>query len=317
MKTRKRLAASAFAMLAVVGMVAACTPPDSSGKPPKVDWSFRGTQVKVHESQDAVFFGLINNKDEPFLLNVAFRVTIGKKDSAKAWVVNNRTAAPQNIGEGTTVAVSNEAGGKVVFDGVRPVDVLDLVNNKLEIVGTYTWAAEQDDTTLQAGAQLVADLLEGALNTTIANTNLAAGVDANALAQDILDLLVTTLFDWDGISGAFSLAWKALTSSSFSFLGDTSDDALGGGLFIGIGARGTLASALDGLIGNNPALPPVEIPLLAVPPSIQAYGLYTMNGKTEFNKTFTGPKPKNIFDITTPNVDGKHQWWMTAEKNAA
>lgn len=315
MKTRKRLAVSAFAMLAVVGMVAACTPPDSSGKPPKVDWSFKGTQVKVIDSQDC-WAGFINCKDEPFLLNVAFRVTIGKKNSAKAWVVNNRTAAPQDVSEGTTIAVTEAAGGKVVFDGVRPVDVLDLLNNKLEIVGTYTWAAEEDTGGgLQGGAQLVADLLEGALNATIAQSNLQAITDTNQLAQNILDLLIETLFDWNGISGAFSIAWKSLTSSSFSVFGDLSDDALGGGLFIGIGARGTLADALNGLIGNNLPLPPVEIPLLAIPPSIQTWGLYTMKGTTQFDRTFTGPKPANIFDFTTPNVGGKHQWWMVAEKN--
>lgn len=303
MKTRKRLAASAFAVLAAVGVVAACTPPDpATGQLPSVNWSFKGTQVKVIDSQDEVrgLFGeciplevLGGCKDEPFLLNVAFRVKIGVGGSAQAWVVNNRTSAPEDIPAGTTVSVGDAAGGKVTFSNVQPVDLLDLANpdNHLEVVGTYTWAAEEDQFGLGTAANTVANLLKDALNTTLANDNLA-GLDA----EGILNTILSGLFN--NLGGAFVIGLQNIENWFGGWgLGDLSDDTLGGAIYVGIGAHGALGGAIDGLLGG------VEIPSMSFPvnppPSIVGGGLYTFTGAKNFTQTFSGE-------------GGVHQWWMTA-----
>lgn len=303
MKTRKKLLVSAVALLTVVGMTAACTPPDSGGGLPAVNWSFKGTKVKVIDSQDEVrgLFGeciplevLGGCKDEPFLLNVAFRVKLGLPNSAQAWVVNNRTAAPQDIPAGTTVdPVGDAAGGKVTFGGVQPVDLLDLANtnNHLEVFGTYTWATEEDQFGLGVAADTVANLLKDALNTTLATSDIS-GLDAQAILNTILNSLFAN------IGGTFVIGLQNIENWFGGWgLGDLSDDTLGGAVYVGIGAHGVLGSTIDGLLGGV-TIPNIDLPVNP-PPSIKGGGIYTMTGAKNFTQTFTGE-------------GGSHQWWMTS-----
>lgn len=287
---RKKLLVGIISMLSVVGMVSACTPPSSSGGLPKEQWSFQGTQVTVDKSQDCTL-GFINCADEPFLLNIAFRVKIGKKNSAETWVVNNRTSAPQDVSPGTTVTVSDAAGGRVNFTGVKPVDLLDLTNpsNKLEIVGTYTWATEEDQIGLGWVAGDVAGLLKDGLNATLATASLD-----DLDAQMILNLVFSNL------GAAFSIGLQNFMDIDLG-LGDLSDDVLGGGLYIGIAARGTLGSTMNSLL-KNVQIPGIDIPLVNIPPSIDHVGLYTFSGSKTWTHQFSGQ-------------GGKHTWTMTASKN--
>ncbi|HTO00893.1 MAG TPA: hypothetical protein VL068_09490 [Microthrixaceae bacterium] len=279
----RKLHVSLIAMLAVIGMAAACTPPAAGGGLPKKDWSFRGTQVKVVNSQDCVVF--VNCKDEPYLLNIGFRVKMGKSNSAQAWVVNNRNDSPQDVSPGSTVQVTG-AGSPVIFNGVKPVDVLDLANtsNKLEIMGTYTWASEQDFVGNGVAANGVADFLQDALNETLAKASLT-DFDASV----ILDIVL------DNIGSALGILIQNVPLLGFG------DDVLGGALYIGIGAHGTLGSALNGLL-SGVTVPTVDLPPGIVPPRIVGGGLYTMTGSKTFNQTFTGGS----------GVDGKHEWTMLA-----
>ena len=291
MKTKKKLLVSVVALMTVVGMTAACTPPDESGGLPAVNWSFKGTQVKVIDSQDEVrgLFGeciplevLGGCKDEPYLLNIGFRVKIGQAGSAQVSVTNNRTSAPQDVTVGSTVTVGDEAGGKVTFNGVQPVDLLDLANtnNHLEIVGTYVWASEEDFVGNGLAADSVASLLKDGLNTTLATADIS-GLDANMILNLILGNIGNAL---------------GIMVQNIPLLG-LGDDVLGGGIYIGIGAHGALGSAIDGLLGDA-AVPTINIPF-DLPPSITGGGIYTFTGAKNFNQTFSG-------------AGGIHQWWMTA-----
>lgn len=286
---KKRLLVGVVAMLSVVGMVSACTPPSSGGGLPKETWSFKGTQVKVIESQDCVV--LLNCKDEPYLLNIGFRVTLGKKNSAQAWVVNNRDSAPQDVSPGQTVAVT-DAGSPVVFTNVKPVDLLDLANssNKLEIVGTYVWSSEEDFVGNGLAADGVASVLKDGLNATVAKASID---DLNA--QTILNLVVSN------IGGALGILVQNIP------LFGMGDDVLGGGIYVGIGARGTLGSSLNALLGGV-TLPNINIPT-DVPPPITDFGLYTMTGSKTFVHTWAGRKGG-----LNP-IDGKHEWTMVASKS--
>jgi cytochrome c-type biogenesis protein CcmE len=290
-RTRTRLAA-AVGILAVMGVAAACVPPPA---PVSESWTFRATQVTVNDSQDEVrVFGACANfncEDEPYTLNIGFRAKIGQAGSAQAFVVNNRTDAPENIDEGQTVALNGNAQNAVTFNNIKPLDVIDLVNtnNKLEIVGVYTWASEEDFTGNGVAADTVANLFEDALNATVA---------AGSLPSDpsfILDLVL------DNLLGALGLIGNQLLNISIPLLGDVGDDVLGGGLYIGIGAKGSLASIIDGATASTPPIT-FNIPVVNIVPDITGGGFFTMSGPKTFNQTFTGD-------------DGQHTYQFSVSKN--
>ncbi len=293
MVKNRKLAVSLLAMLAVIGLASACTPPAEGGGLPTTNWSFKGTTVRVDDSQDAVDVPLIgcvvNCKDEPYLLNVAFRVKIGVHGSAQAWAVNNRTSAPEDVAAGQTVN-AGAGGSPVIFNGVAPVDLLDLANtnNHLEVMGTYVWASEEDQVGNGLAADSLADLLEDALNATLATADLSS-LDANF----ILDLV------FSNIGNALGIAVQNIP------LFGLGDDLMGGALYIGLGAHGTLGSLLDAVIGDTP-FPAVDIPIVEIPPSIEGGGFYTMTGSKSWTRSFHGG-----CDIFGGNC-GQHTWTMVA-----
>ncbi len=276
--------AAAIGLLAVVTIAAgACAPQTPGGGIATKDWQFRGTQVTVNDSQDSIgiCWPAVLCQDEPYLLNIGFRVKIGQAGSAQVQVTNDRTNAPENVGEGQTVQVAPGPGGQNIFNGVQALDVLDLANsaNKLEVFGTYVWASEEDQVGNGLAADSVADALEDALNSTLATANLSS-LDASF----ILDLIL------GNIGNAFGILVQ-----NIPLLG-LGDDLLGGGMYIGIGAQGTLGAALDATIGTTP-FPAINLPVVNIPPNISAGGFYTLTGPKTFTQTFNG-------------AGGSHTWTM-------
>ncbi|CAN5467280.1 hypothetical protein BH10ACT3_BH10ACT3_12520 [soil metagenome] len=289
MKTRSWLA-GAVALLAVMGVAASCAPTAPDGSIATKNWTFKANSVKVNSSQDAVYdpiFGACISfagcKDEPYLLNIGFRVKIGVPGSASAFVVNPRTDAPEDVAPGTTVNVSGAAASATTFNGVQALDLADLANtnNHLEVVGTYVWASEEDTIGNGAAGSAIAGLLTDALNDTLASTSLT-----NLDASFIINLIL------NNIGGAFGIIANNLPTLGLG------DDVLGGGMYIGIGAQGTLGSALDAVIGTTP-FPTIAIPVVSVPPDITGGGIYTLTGGKTFAQTFVG-------------AGGSHTWNMSS-----
>lgn len=286
-RTRTRLAA-VVGILAVMGVAASCVPP----APTAESWTFRANSVTVNDSQDEIrdpLFGLCiaipSCEDEPYTLNIGFRVKIGVPGSADAFVVNNRTDAPENVGEGVTVNLTGNAQNAVTWNNIKPLDVADLLNsaNKLEVVGVYTWASEEDLVGNGVAADGVADILEDALNATLAAGTLPSD------ASLILDLVI------DNILGALGLLAQNIP------LFGLGDDVLGGALYIGIGAKGGLADIINGTIGSTPPIT-FDIPLLDLPPDIDGGGFFTFKNSKSFTQQFSG-------------ADGTHTYNFSVSKN--
>lgn len=286
MKSTRSWFAGGVAVVALMGLVAACAPTAPGGGIAPVNWAFKGTSVTVNQSQDSIgiCFPAILCKDEPYLLNIGFRVKLGVPGSASAFVVNPRTDAPENVAAGETVNVLGTAAeSKTTFTGVKPMDLLDLANtnNHLEIVGTFVWSSEEDQLGNGLAADSTASALADALNQTLAQTTLS-----NISAQTIIDLILGNIGNIVGIA-----------AQNIPLLG-LGDDVLGGGMYIGIGARGALASAIDSILATT-TFPNIAIPILNIPPDITGGGLYTMTAGKSFQQTFTGG-------------GGQHTWAMAS-----
>ena len=145
--TRIRSVVVGAVALAVIGMTAACTPP----APVTKNATFKATKVTVNSSQDAVrdpLFGacisLTGCSDEPYVEQVWFRVKIGVANSAQAGVVKG--SATSSLGDGSSKVLSGGEQATVNFSGVNALDVASALTggNSVEVMGVYTWAAEED-----------------------------------------------------------------------------------------------------------------------------------------------------------------------------
>ena len=290
MKVRNGRLALIGLVAAFAAVAAACAPPSSPGGPPApINWSIKGTNMTVNEPQDGVYdpvfhwcVAIPNCKDEPYLLQVAFRVRIGEPNSAQAWVVTGDTLP--SLGKGESLALTGGQQAKVDFNGVQPLDVLDALNpsNKMDVVGTYTWAAEEDQiNSLSGGAGSVATIFKSALNSTLAAGSLPTG-DANALVNMVFQAL------FSNIGTPFNLIVANIPCLGLC------DDVLGGALYVGIGATGTLANVIDGVLGST-TIPAINIPLVDVPPDVQGGGLFTMGSAKNFTQAFTGAGGKHTY----------------------
>ena len=265
-------------IIAAIGLTAgACAESPGLGAPPSpINWSFKGTGMTVNNVQDEVcVFLCVNTEDEPYLIQVAFRVKIGQPGSAQASVVTGSELPGTSAGQSRILTGGQQA--KVDFNGIQPLDVLDALNsnNKMDIVGTYVWAAEADTiNSLSGGANAIASIFQSALNST-----LAAGTLPNGDVSALIGLIFDALFD--NIGTPFNLIL-----SNIPCLG-LCDDVLGGAVYVGIGATGTLATIIDAALAST-TVPAIAIPLVDIPPDIQGGGLYTMGGTKSFNQTFSG-----------------------------
>ena len=111
-------------------------------------------------------------------------------------------------------------------------------------------------------------MFEDALNDTLAQESLPSD------ASFILDLVL------DNILGSLGLLAKNIP------LFGLGDDVLGGGLYIGIAAKGDLANIIDGTIGSTPPIT-FDIPLLDLPPDIDGGGIFTLGGTSNFTQQFS------------------------------
>lgn len=266
-------------MLAVMGLAASCTPP----APTAETWTFRGTQVTVNNSQDetlGICFPASLCQDEPYLINIGFRVQLGVEGSAQTQVLNSRDSAHQNVPEGGVRALTGAQQATVTWNNIKPLDILDLTNssNKLEIVGVYSWAAEEDFVGLGVAANGTADILRDALNATIAQGDVPSDLSI------LLDLIL------DNIFGALGLLAQNIP------LFGLGDDTLGGGLFLGIGAKGALADIIDDSIGSAPPLT-FEIPVVSLPPDIQGGGIFTFDtSPRNFTQSYSGAGGQHTYN---------------------
>ena len=292
-RTRSRLV-GLVGVLGVMALAASCAPPPA---PSAQTWTFRGTNVTVNDSQDEVrdpLFGacisLAGCSDEPYLINIGFRVKIGVAGSAQTQVVNARSSAPQDVCEGCSRTLTGAQQATVTWADHRPLDIIDLANsaNALEVVGVYSWAAEEDQIGLGVAANATADVLRDALNST-----LAAG-DLPSDASMIFDLIL------DNILGALGLL-----AQNIPLLG-LGDDVLGGGLFIGIGAKGTLGGIIEDSIGSAPPLT-FDIPIVSLPPDIQGGGFFATTGGVGSGKNFTS---------SYNGSGGRHTYTYRAERTS-
>ncbi|MEX0768172.1 MAG: hypothetical protein WD029_06850 [Microthrixaceae bacterium] len=283
--TKKRsITAGIVAVVAVMALAASCAP---MAAPATESWTFKANSVKINDSQDELrdpFFGaciaIPNCDDEPYALQIGFRVKIGVANSAQTFVVNNRTYAP-SVGEGSTRALTGNQQNAANFGNLRPLTLIDLFNssNKLEVVGVYTWASEEDLVGNGVAADGVAGLLKDALNATLAKGALPAD------ASFILDLIL------DNILGALGLLAQNVP------LFGLGDDVLGGALYIGIGAKGDLANIINSAIANVPPLT-FDIPIVNLPPDIVGGGIATMGGTKNFSQQFSGAGGTHTYDFS-------------------
>jgi len=285
MKTRTVRLALVGLVAAFATVAAACAPdaPPPWEPPAPINWSFKGTNVTVNNSQDETCVIIcVNKEDEPYLLQVAFRVRIGQPGSADAWVVKGDTLA--NLGAGDSATLTGGQQAPVTFTGVQPLDILSALNpaNKMDVVGVYTWAAEEDTiNSLTGGAESIADIFESVLNDTLAAGTLP-NQDANALVNMIIDAL------FDNIGTPFNLILANIPCIGLC------DDVLGGSVYVGLGATGTLAGIMDAALASA-TVPAINIPVVDVPPDIQGGGFFTMGGSKTFSQTFTGADGQHTY----------------------
>lgn len=272
-KTRGALAG----LLATTAMIATACPPPASSTP--VNWTFRATQVTVNSSQDEVrdpIFGacisLTGCSDEPYVLNVNFRVKIGVAGSAQTFVTGSRDNSLSSVDEGETRALTGAAQSTATFNNVVALDILDLAdsNNHLEVLGTYSFLLEEDTVGVASAATGTANVLKDALNSTLAAGTLPSD------ASQILDLIL------DNIGSAFGILGANIP------LFGLGDDVLGGAMHIGIAVKGGLADIINGSIASTP-FPTISIPLVSLPPDITKGGFYTTTTSKAFNgESFSG-----------------------------
>jgi len=254
-------------MLLSVAILGACTPP---APPTAVPWKFQGTKVTVNSSQDetCVFGVCVNTHDEPYLMNVNFSVKIGVAGSAQTWVSGGHGNGYNDLGAGQSTTSAGGWQGTANFSPA-PLDIADLLNsaNHLEVFGSYTWAMEEDTVGIGPAASGTANILKDALNQTLALGSIPSDLGI------LLDLIL------DNIGSAFGIL-----AGNIPLFG-LGDDVMGGGLYLGIAAKGDLGALLDGAIGSA-SIPNINIPV-PVPPDITTGGIYTMTGAKSFNATWS------------------------------
>ncbi len=273
---RSRRVARLTALVCAAGLIAAaCTnqPPNSgSGSTGGSSYTFRATKVHVVSHNDAFLQG---TRDEPFVYNLWFRVKVGQANSAQVGISGSRDSASMSLGDGESRYLFSDAEqGAVRFDNVRSYDALDLVNpqNHLEIVGSWTWAMEEDNISVRGLADQASALLKTALNNTLATMTLPS--DTGTLVSQLL--------------AAIPNPFTFFVGAALASIPGLTDDAVGSNVYVGIAATGVLADALDAATASV-SIPFIEIPVVSIPPDI---GLNPGGGGHIFTlrspRTFTG-----------------------------
>ena len=278
--TRIRSVVAGVLALAVVGLASACMPATPGGR----SVTFKGDSVTVNDSQDetCVLGICANRQDEPYLFNIGFRVKIGVPNSASAFLVGNRSNAINSLGAGQSATLTGGQQAAVNFGGITGLDVTDLfdTNNHLEVVGVYTWANEQDTVPIGEAATGTAAILKDALNATIAKADLS-NFDASAIVNLIFSNLGSAFGVVAGNIPLFGLG----------------DDNLGGAIYVGVGAQGTLGDLINE-VAKSFTIPTINIPVVDLPPDINGGGLFTLNGNKTFTQSFSGAGGRHTYQFS-------------------
>jgi hypothetical protein len=249
----------------------------------------RTNSITVVNHNDTFIYG---NRDEPFVYNLAFRVKVGEPNSAQAWVVGDRGVAVNGLGDGETQVLAANQKAAVDFNGVKLLDVGDLLNssNHMEIVGTWTWAMERDDVTVGPMAETVATVLKNTLNTVLA---------AGSLPSDATQIVASIL-------GDFGTAFNLIAGALFDSIPGIPDDAVGSRFYIGLGTKGTLGGIIDSTVGNVP-FPTVAIPIVSVPPDITGGHIFSLGHDYTFNGEVMEGNGRHDYQVEVKNTGTPNQ----------
>ena len=258
-------------------------------------FQFRADNVTVVQHNDSFLYG---TRDEPFVYNLWFRVKLGVPNSAQTGLVGDRGVAITDLGDGQSQALSAPQKAAVDFNGLQLLDVNDVIGSvlnqslpHLELVGTWTWAMEKDDTSDAGVANNLLTILKDALNQFVAS-GAPLPTDPQQLTAQIVQILL------DDIGASLGLVAGAL----FQSIPGVPDDAIGSRFYVGVGATGTLAQIIDPLL-QGVAIPGVQIPIVSVPPDIDGGRLFALGGNKVFTgETFGTTNGVHRYDISVTNT---------------
>ena len=280
MRRTRSIMVGAVSVLALTGLTAACAPMTPAAARTV---TFKADSVTVNDSQDetCVLGICANRSDEPYVFNIAWRVKVGVPNSASANLVGDRSNAVNSLSAGQSRTLTGAQQSAATFGGIQGLDVIDILNpdNHLEVFGTYTWALEQDTIPVGQGAVGTANVLRDALNATLAVGTLPS--DASA----IVDLII------DNLGAAFQVL-----SANIPIFG-LGDDILGGALYVGIGATGTLGDLINEVLATT-TIPAIAIPVVEVPPDIVGGGLFTLSANKTFTQSFSGAGGRHTYQFS-------------------
>ncbi len=235
-KLHVRRTAVAVAAIASLLAAVACVPPPAASR----TWKSVATSLQtINQSNDAEFPDW-DGFDEPYMMRVAFRVTIGEANSAQAWLVSTYPSIICKANETDKNVCPIKANmGTVAFPDVVLPDITDLAGGgtPVEILGTLDVMYEQDQLfpggppTLWNG---VAGIMKTALNSTLASGAVPSTPEA------LLDL----------IAGALGPALSTVGGAIEGFIAGLGnpDDIVAIVPQIFIPAGGAFASILGGLL---------------------------------------------------------------------
>ncbi len=276
-------------LLAVTMLFTACTP-ESQGGVPGSTFRFKASKVTVVSENDT---GLYAGGDEPFVLNLWFRVKYNQPNSAQVGIVGSRNNALGSTLAGQSATLTGGQTSEVVFGDVQLVDVLDVFNNnnKLEVVGTWTWAMERDDVAVTGVADSALNIVKNLLNTVVASGN---------IPEDPNELVGAILGDFDDI-------FKLVAGALFASIPGIPDDAIGSRFYIGVPSKGTLSDIVDATAGQLP-FPSIGIPIISVPPDINGGHIFSLGHNSTFqNEIFDSGNGRHDYDIDIVNTASENQ----------
>jgi hypothetical protein len=223
MRNARNLLGLAAVVLAASVIAVSCVPPEP---PPPQNWSVNAhthTNVVQNEFQESPGFPLYspcpggnillvrNCWDEPYILQIGWRVTYGIPGSTTTWVRGTDSefcnSTTRSYGPNTCAVPASY--GKIDFPNVKPLDVIDVLagNGKLELLGVMTLAWEKDLSWTGGPVSItnqIAGLLKESLDETIASGVLPNNVD------DLIDDLVSKFTDGGLFGPAGALAFQVI-----------------------------------------------------------------------------------------------------------
>lgn len=283
---RRTSSVLAICALALGLVAAACTPPPP---PPVENWNFNSTQVRVNSATDALYapdwlgggcIAIPNCNDEPYVINIWFRVKFGVANSAQAGVVYTDDCGSEiSIGAGSSRALSGCQAGNVAFNDVQMLDLLDINDqNPIELMGVWQWVMEEDQFGINAGG--IATALQKVLNDTVASGEAPP-------TDNLVSYIINVLF-----SGGFVQSFQTaigLLGINVPVLGD---DAMGSRLYAAVNARGGLADA----IGTSTTSGGISV----------GFGIPSMQS---ISITGLGNSPIGFDNMTSAGAGGSHSYW--------